>query len=339
MTDLPIDDNSADSNEAELLRRILAGKRASEGTLKFGPLRALATERRKGSLIPTADGDNLLPPVTEGVMLALQQQKDNNVNTNQDLQSQNLIDSFDKCSSTSSLRSISIKTNSYLNRRNSIATNEVIATDSSNTSCSSKSSHKATSVSTTSLSETGSGKRSRCSSIISQCSVTSSVLSESARQQLNFTLSPDLPLDCNDLYEANNFQQTGRRRKLSSQFGSGSIERPASPEPPSLMSNDGDYVEFMTNGNSNSNSNSTSTNGDGACWRPESRFDSQLDMEANVQKLQTNKSNKLPGESPDSTLGDSTSSDDAIAPNDNNSIADRRNRSQKLNCKRRMTGN
>ncbi len=52
---------------------------------------------------------------------------------------------------------------------------------------------------------------------MSQCS---SVLSESARNQLNFDLSPDLPPD-SSLLEANAISPTD-------------LERPASPEPSSL---------------------------------------------------------------------------------------------------------
>lgn len=239
----------------ELLRRILSGKRASEGAIKFVPsLRcaaALYSDRRKSSLIPS--DDNLLPPVTEGVMMQHEDTQaasarnshlpatHSNESSRRKSFSQNYADSSESgssSSSTSNLRRIS------LNRRNSVANDTGDSFRSRNTSCSSS----------MSLSESGSGsqaRRSRCSSIISQCSVTSSILSENARHQLNFTLSPDLPLDCNDLYEANDCHSQRKLARFDANADdddmSSAFNRPASPEP---LSSSPSYEDYMMNSES-----------------------------------------------------------------------------------------
>lgn len=183
------DDNSSSGEpDEEQLRRILTCKRLSEGCNRFNPANYIS---RKNSLHMIGQE---LPPLTEGEPMRHMSYH----------LSQN-IDSVASSSSSGSLRSGGKLTNVLgAFKRNS--------QDENTTSCSS----------TTSLDGPRSPTRRR-SSTVSQCS---SVLSEGARQQLNFDLSPDLPPD-SSLLEANAISPTD-------------LDRPASPEPSSL-SGDGSF--------------------------------------------------------------------------------------------------
>lgn len=245
-------DSDSTSPDNDLLRRILAGKRASEGAIKFNiysnrthnsSSTASAVERqRKSSLIPNEE--NLLPPVTEGVVMTKPatksglpfNQSNTAYNRNKSM-SQSLAESplsSTASSNSSSLRSLAARTG--VNRKHSIAN------DSSDA-------RQASSSSSSLFSESEHHRRSRCSSIISQCSITSSILSDTARQQLQYTLSPDLPLDCDDLYETNEvnscrkFPRYGDDEDFNDN-GQDIIERPETPAPmsPESSCDDASFV-------------------------------------------------------------------------------------------------
>jgi hypothetical protein len=177
-----------DEPDEEQLKRILACKRLSEGNCS----RHLVNLNicRKNSLHMIGES---LPPVTEGEPMRHM--------------SQNIESSQSSSASSSSLRGAT----------RLLAGGKRNSQDENATSCSSS----------TSLDGSAGGFRSptrRRSSTVSQCS---SVLSETARQQLNFDLSPDLPPD-SSILEANAISPTD-------------FERPASPEPSSMGSADGSF--------------------------------------------------------------------------------------------------
>lgn len=127
----------------------------------------------------------------------------------------------------------------------------------------------------------------RRSSTVSQCS---SVLSESARQQLNFDLSPDLPPD-SSLIEANALDgcTVDSVTNYSSDYhGTHPMERPQSPEPDPTASGDFSGREGVSAGSSLE-------------MRPISRMSQCLD------ELML-----LDASSPDSVLGDSNSNSNSM---------------------------
>ena len=319
----------------DLLRRILANKRVSDGNIRLAAFHrgfnSLAAEHRgrKNSLIPSGDSETttMLPPVKEGVMMTNavvdQTSGQNNQSSREILKlvtpakqqqqqqmhlQEHLGDFIDQ--SQSSLRTIALQRATNLRRRNSIATNTDYRVSSSGSSGSNSSSqagstNQISSNSSMSLSEAGSGtrQRSRCSSIISQCSVTSSVLSESARQQLNFSLSPDLPLDCSDLYETNGLDRPMSRmlRRYSQQSSGSSNGRPHSPEPSSLCSDSTeDFIMTLANTHANSINMNSNSNMDGF---EQCKNDQKLLRELQLKNIIVY--------SPDSALGRSTDTTDS----------------------------
>lgn len=189
-----LDENSSSGEpDDEQLRRILMCKRLSEGCNRYNPANFV---NRKNSLHMIGEE---LAPVTEGEAMRHFPYPPAGA----------MADSAASSSSSGSLRGATGRpittalVGGHFNKRNS-------QDDNANTSCSSS----------TSL-DGGGGPRSpgrRRSSTVSQCS---SVLSEGARQQLNFDLSPDLAPD-SSLLEANAISPTDLD------------DRPASPEPSSL---------------------------------------------------------------------------------------------------------
>lgn len=198
------DSQQDDSEQDELiLRRLLASRRSSEGcALKYSANQFLSRRNSGGFASLNQTFDDLLPTVTEGQTMDHEAFCCGSKRTGDDASSG--LSSAASSIGNQYLCSIMDRVNSrYLSKDDITSSSFSSSLDKMDSSSSSSAHYR------------------RRSSTVSQCS---SVLSETSRAQLNFDLSPDLPIDSTiiqanmlDVYPRSNSQQL--------------MKRPQTPEP------------------------------------------------------------------------------------------------------------
>lgn len=210
-----VETDQDDSQDELILRRLLASRRSSEGcALKYSPNQFLSRRNSGGFASLTQTFDELLPTVTEG----------------QTMDHEAFCGSRRTCSQTGDDGSSGLSSaasslgNQYLCSIMDRVNSRYLSKDDITSSPFS---------SLEKMDSSSSGHYRRRSSTVSQCS---SVLSETSRAQLNFDLSPDLPLD-STIIQAN----------MLDAYQSDSqhlVKRPQTPEPYSVDSSDGSVDEI-----------------------------------------------------------------------------------------------
>ncbi|KAG9510432.1 Ankyrin-2, partial [Fragariocoptes setiger] len=215
-SDEDADERHRTAMQSELIRRRLQRKRASEGNLR---LVRVVTARK-----------NSLPQVDEAPLQVLSHihgQPYKHAAYHESIVEN--IEMISTCGSNTGPRGDQLLAPGTLSNRPQFVLRDTVIKRLQSTNQQQQQEHDdasrhATSSSSASLSDRSPmHRRSRDSSIVSQCSVTSSVLSDHTRNQLNFDLSPDLPPD-SDILDAN-----------AMEYGDLNY-RPPSPVPPSSAS-------------------------------------------------------------------------------------------------------